>query len=186
MIGLCCWNSTFTSAFYGHRIISSPERRTLPHLPYICRLTGVSLTPTQTFHRMLANTFDVQFPFANEASALTRTRQILSASLSLSTRHRCVAPIVLRTPITRRAKPPTSDAMIFLPGHDSPMALDTVFVKCISNMHTQKPPVFIVRLQLLQSAICCGNSYIRLSVRLSDVYRWNNLMCAYFETRVVP
>jgi len=106
--------------------------------------------------------------------------------LSLSTRHRCVAPIVLRTPITRRAKPPTSDAMIFLPGHDSPMALDTVFVKCISNMHTQKPPVFIVRLQLLQSAICCGNSYIRLSVRLSDVYRWNNLMCAYFETRVVP
>jgi len=58
-----------TSAFYVRRIISSPERRTRGHLPppYISHLR-VSVSPRPLSIERLPPTFDVQFPFANEAS----------------------------------------------------------------------------------------------------------------------
>ena len=94
------------SAFHVRRIISSPKRRT--RAQHLALRVSLIATTTTTFHRTPVATFDVQFPFANEASTLTRKRGILSASLS---RPRCIAlrpRIVSTTPTTRRAKRPTN------------------------------------------------------------------------------
>lgn len=113
-----------TSAFYVHGIISSAASRTRMHSPplslslYQHQHPLGSFSPRNTSRRTVTAAFDVQFPFANEASALTRKHQILFASLSLDvaqmhcTLRRRVR--VRRTPTTRPTKPTTNDVAVRL------------------------------------------------------------------------
>ena len=103
--------------FYVHGLFRHlKDERSLTRLtppPPRCR-RPVSLTPT-AFHRTPAaatTTFDVQFPFANEASALTCEHQILSMSLSHGVPRgpmRCIANTTNASPERPQHSSPSPD-----------------------------------------------------------------------------